>query len=88
LRASQWRFAASILVLGLITGLVAVRQPILTATADFTDAERTLEQSRNFDGQVNLKAPGGGAGFADHPTAIGMASTAAVGGFDTGNPCD
>jgi hypothetical protein len=86
--ATEWVFVATILVLGSITGLVAVRQAVITELTEFADAVLALNQSYSFSGQVNCESSTGGSSFADHPTAIGMASTAAVGGFDTGNPCD
>jgi hypothetical protein len=47
-----------------------------------------LNQSYSYSGQVNCESSTAGSSFADHPTAIGIGSAGAGGGFDTGNPCD
>jgi Flp pilus assembly pilin Flp len=49
--ATEWVFVATIMVLGLITGLVAVRQAILSELTEFANALTTLDQSYSFRGQ-------------------------------------
>jgi hypothetical protein len=43
--ATEWVFVATILVLGSITGLVAVRQAVLSELTEFANAVLALNQS-------------------------------------------
>jgi Flp pilus assembly pilin Flp len=49
--ATEWVFVATILILALITGLVAVRQAILSELVEFANAVTSLDQSYRFRGQ-------------------------------------
>ena len=49
--ATEWVFVATILVLGSITGLVAVRQAVISQFAELANAVMTLNQGYSFSGQ-------------------------------------
>jgi hypothetical protein len=49
--ATEWVFLATILVLGSITGLVAVRQNVIAQFAELANAVMALNQSYSFSGQ-------------------------------------
>jgi Flp pilus assembly pilin Flp len=49
--ATEWVFLATILVLGSITGLVAVRQAVITQFAELANAVMALDQRYSFSGQ-------------------------------------
>jgi hypothetical protein len=88
--ATEWVFVATILVLGSITGLVAVRQAVITELTEFADAVLSLSQSYSFSGQANCQSSTAGSSFEDFSSSILMYSTPA----DPGNhglwpcPCD
>jgi hypothetical protein len=63
--ATEWVFVATILVLGSITGLVAVRQAILSELQDMAQAIMTLDQSYSFSGQSNCESSTAGSQFTD-----------------------
>jgi hypothetical protein len=54
--ATEWVFVATILVLGSITGLVAVRQAVFSELVEFANAVMTLNQSYSFSGQSNCES--------------------------------
>ena len=86
--ASEWVFVATILVLGAITGLVAVRQAVIAELHDVANALLALNQSFSFSGQSNCESSTAGSQFRDLPDSIVVHSTAAtIGGFDN-RACD
>jgi Flp pilus assembly pilin Flp len=86
--AAEWVFVATILVLGAITGLVAVRQAVLAELHDFANALLALNQSYSFSGQSNCAPSTGGSQFVDFTDSIVVTSTLAIpGGFDN-RACD
>jgi len=88
--ATEWVFVATILVLGSITGLVAVRQAILAELQDMAQAIMSLDQSYSFSGQSNCESSTAGSSYTDHTETILIHATkAADPGEDTRNlPCD
>jgi hypothetical protein len=86
--ASEWVFVATILVLGAITGLVAVRQAVIAELHDYANALVALNQSYSFSGQSNCESSTAGSQFTDSADSIMVASVAAIpGGKDT-KACD
>src|SRR5262245_9932489 len=55
----------TILVIGLITGLVALRQALITELGDIANALLALNQSYSFSGQSNCQSSTAGSGFVD-----------------------
>jgi hypothetical protein len=51
LLATEWVVLATILVIGIVPGLIAVRQGTLEELLDFSNATMSLDQSYEFDGQ-------------------------------------
>ena len=86
--ATEWVFVATILVLGAITGLVAVRQAILSELTEFANAVPSLSQSFSFSGLSNCKASTAGSRAQDACESIPAASTAPeCVNFIAQNPC-
>ena len=86
--ATEWVFVATILVLGAITGLVAVRQAVIAELHDVANALLALNQSYSFSGQSNCESSTAGSSFKDVGDSIVVKSTAATpGGFDN-RACD
>jgi hypothetical protein len=51
LLATEWVIIATIIVIGIIPGLIAVRQGTLAELTDFANATLSLDQSYSFTGQ-------------------------------------
>src|SRR6266849_3473241 len=75
--AMEWVFVATILVLGSITGLIAVRQAVIAELHDVADALLSLNQSFSFSGQSNCQSSTAGSRFIDVCDSIPVRSTAA-----------
>jgi Flp pilus assembly pilin Flp len=76
--ATEWVFVATILVLGIITGLVAVRQAVLSELTEFANAVLALNQSYSFSGQSNCQSSTAGSQATDSSDKIPLASIAAA----------
>jgi hypothetical protein len=68
--ATEWVFVATILVLGSITGLVAVRQAVLVELIDMANAVMALNQTYSFTGQSNCQSSTAGSSFQDLNSSI------------------
>jgi Flp pilus assembly pilin Flp len=86
--ATEWVFVATILVLGAITGLVAVRQAILSELTEFANAVMALNQSYSFSGQSNCESSTAGSQAIDVNNSIPLTSTAPTPSTVTQTPCD
>jgi Flp pilus assembly pilin Flp len=51
LLATEWVVMATIIVLGVIPGLIAIRQGTVSELVDFSNATMSLDQSYEFNGQ-------------------------------------
>jgi hypothetical protein len=76
--AAEWVFVASILVIGSITGLVAVRQAVIAELHDIADALLAVNQSYSFSGQSNCQSSTAGSAFKDVCDSIPVKSVAAA----------
>src|SRR2546423_14964331 len=81
--ATEWVFVATILVLGIITGLVAVRQAVISELTEFAQAVMALDQSYSFAGQSNCLSSTNGSAAVDstdtiHEGSIAAAQSAAI----------
>jgi hypothetical protein len=87
--ATEWVFVATILVLGSIVGLVAVRQAVISELTEFANALMALNQSYSFSGQTNCEASTAGSAFVDQCDSIlaGGIPPACVSTADQ-HPCD
>jgi hypothetical protein len=86
--ATEWVFVATILVLGAITGLVAVRQAVLSELTEFANAVLALNQSYSFSGQSNTESITAGSAAVDFNDHIFLRSVGAVGSNIEQPPCD
>jgi Flp pilus assembly pilin Flp len=86
--ATEWVFVATILVLGIITGLVAVRQAVIDELNDFADAVLALNQSYSFCGQSGCCASTAGSAFTDLTDDIAISGVGATAVTDNNSPCD
>lgn len=88
--ATEWTFVATILVLGCITGLVAVRQAVITELEEFASAVLALSQSYSFTGQTACtQAMTAGSQFTDTPTTVSITGIPPEAPSTIqGNPCD
>src|SRR5215831_10730423 len=86
--ATEWVFVATILVLGIITGLVAVRQAVISELTEFAQAVMALNQSFSFSGQTNCESSTAGSSASDTTNAIAEGSSAASTAAINQSPCD
>jgi Flp pilus assembly pilin Flp len=87
--ATEWVFVATILVLGAITGLVAVRQAVLSELTEFANALMALNQSYSFTGQSNCQASTSGSAAIDSQNSIPLGSIQPPAASTINqNPCD
>jgi Flp pilus assembly pilin Flp len=88
--ATEWVFVATILVLGIITGLIAVRQAVISELTEFANAVMALDQSFSFAGQSNcLSSTAGSAATDPGPSLINESSVASTTlSVITQVPCD
>ena len=84
----EWVFVAAILLLGAVTGLVAVRQAVIAELHDFANALVALNQSYSFSGQSNCQSSTAGSAFSDGVDSIMVASTPATLGGKNNSACD
>jgi Flp pilus assembly pilin Flp len=86
--ATEWVFLATILVLGIITGLVAVRQALISELTEFAQALLALDQSFSFSSQTNCQSSTAGSSGSDTTNTINEGSVAASTASINQNPCD
>jgi len=84
----EWLFMIAILVIGLITGWVAVRQALLSELTETAQAILALNQSFSFSGQSNCESSTAGSSASDTTNTITEASTNASTATINQNPCD
>src|SRR5215471_13386349 len=75
--ATEWVFVVTILVLGIITGLVAVRQALISELTETAQALMALNQSYSFSGQTNCESSTAGSSASDSTNTIGEGSVGA-----------
>ena len=75
--ATEWVFVATILILGIITGLVAVRQAVISELTEFANAVMALSQSYSFAGQSNCLSSTAGSQATDSTSTIAESRVAA-----------
>jgi hypothetical protein len=84
----EMMFIVTILVLGIISGLVAVRQAMLSELIETAQAIMALNQSYSFSGQSNCEASTAGSAASDTNNSISESSTAATPAVISQTPCD
>jgi hypothetical protein len=88
LLSAEWLFIFVILVLGIITGLVAVRQALISELTESAQALLAVNQSFSFSGQTNCESSTAGSSASDTTNTIGEGSVAASTASISQNPCD
>ena len=86
--ATEWVFVVTILILGIITGLVAVRQAVISELTETAQAILALNQSFSFSGQSNCEAITAGSSGSDTTNTIIEGSVAASTASINQAPCD
>src|SRR5438445_90021 len=86
--ATEWVFVATILVLGSITGLVAVRQAVITELTDVANALLSLQQTYSISGQSNCESSTTGSVFLDSTQEIVNGHTNGFVTVDATSVCD
>src|SRR5262245_5724770 len=86
--ATEWVFVATILVLGSITGLVAVRQAVITELTDVANALLSLQQTYSISGQSNCESSTTGSVFLDSTQEIVNGQGPFQGLIDVTSVCD
>ena len=86
--ASEILFIFAIVVLGMITGLVAVRQALISELVESAQALLALNQSFSFSGQTNCEASTAGSSASDTTNTIGEGSAAPSTAAISQTPCD
>jgi hypothetical protein len=81
-------FVVTILVLGAITGLVALRQAEISELTELANALLSVNQSYSWSGQVNCESSTAGSAFTDACNEIFEVSVAPTCTGTGQNPCD
>jgi hypothetical protein len=76
LLGSEFLFMMAMLVIGTASGLVAVRQALLSEMTETANAIMALDQSYSFSGQSFAGASTAGSSASDHTNSITAGSTA------------
>ncbi len=86
--ATEWVFVVTVMVIGIITGLVAVRQAVIVELTEVAQAIMALNQSYSFSGQSNCESSTAGSAATDTCGSITEGSVAAVPCTINQNACD
>jgi hypothetical protein len=80
-------FLFTIVVLGLLTGWVAIRNSVVSELTEVSNAISSLDQAYSYSGLINCNSFTNGSSMTDTYTTIGSGTKAAsVGGSDV-NRC-
>jgi Flp pilus assembly pilin Flp len=86
--AVEWVFVATILVLGVIVGLVGVEAAVNSELSEFANAVMALDQSYRFDSQSNCKASKAGSAATDSCDRIPIKNSGVAACNAEDSPCD
>ncbi len=76
--ATEFLFLITMLVIGKITGLTAVRQAVISESVELANAIMSLNQSYSFSGQSFAGAYTAGSAAIDSPDAIHVQAVSAA----------
>jgi hypothetical protein len=85
--ATEWLFVATILVLGVITGLVGVRNFVNSGLQEFANAVGVLSQSYSFCGQAGCCSSTAGSDAVDTPHTFHITSVSPTSVAISSAPC-
>jgi hypothetical protein len=88
LLTGEFLFLFTILVLGVITGLVAVRQAMISELTETAQSMMALNQSFSFSGQSNCQSSTAGSSASDITNTIHEFSVGASTALIDQSPCD
>jgi hypothetical protein len=88
LMSSELLFLYSILVLGSVSGLVAMRQALLSELTESAQSLLALNQSFSLSGQTNCESSAAGSSASDSSDTIGLARALGMGGLVSQSPMD
>ena len=86
--ATEWVFVATILVLGIITGLVALRQALISEMIETAQALVAINASFFSSGQSNCESSTAGSSASDTVDTITNVRTEATTATIEQSPCD
>ena len=78
----------TIVVLGILTGLVAVRQAVISELVETAQAIMAINQSFSFSGQTNCESSTAGSSASDTTNTITEGSVAPSTANISQTPCD
>jgi uncharacterized membrane protein len=84
----EWLFLFAILVLGLITGLVAMRQALLSELAETADSLMSLNQSYDPSGQSNCQSSTAFSSASDTTNSVSFGGVGVSTTMINQAPCD
>ena len=88
LLASEFVFMTSLLVVGTVSGLVAVRQALVSELTETANAIMALDQSYSFSGQSFAGASTAGSSAVDHSSSITVTTAAPTNAMINQQACD
>jgi hypothetical protein len=86
--AAEWILVATLLILGAVAGLVAVRQAVVAELSDVINAFVGPNQGYGFSGQSQCESSMSGTQFIDTSDSLSVRSTAAVPSGADNHACD
>jgi hypothetical protein len=84
----EWVLVATVLTLGTLTGLVAMRQAVIAEFHDCANSWCALNQGYTYSGQANTECGTFGAAFLDADDSIVVHSTSAIPWGANNHACD
>jgi hypothetical protein len=84
----EWLLLALLLVFGIITGLVAVRQSLISELHEASQAINSLDQSFSFSGQSNCESSTAGSSGSDPSGRVVAKSVSPSQSSINQAPCD
>ena len=76
--ATEWVFASTILVIGLVAGLKSVQQAVATELEDMANAVGSLSQAYSFAGTSGCAASTNGSRHSDETHAVTLQTNVEV----------
>ncbi len=86
--SSEVLFLYSLLLLGSVSGLVAMRQALVSEYTETAQSLLALNQSFSFSGQSNCAGSAAGSSASDSSNTIGLLSVSANGPLVSQTPMD
>jgi hypothetical protein len=88
LLASEFLFMTALLSIGTVSGLVAVRQAMISELVETANSVMALDQSYSFSGQSFAGASTAGSSAVDHSSSITVSTVAPTNAMINQQACD